>query len=161
MKGIVAIARSFFISLEFVVSIGGVMLCFLFPDWFLWLSQRIGQQSDVLKYAGLLPAGLVAYSLKVSKSILFPDADKRAALQAWARYWELKCGIVVGMIYSLVFAVAGIVTLLFDWKNPAVFQSTVLLICVAGAVTVSASLFHANVRIEELFREHGKQRGAA
>lgn len=159
MKGIVAILRAFLISPEFVVSLGGVMLGVLFPDWFDWLSERIGRQSDVLKYAGLLPAGLVAYSLKVSKSILFPDADKRAVLQGWARYWELKCGIVVGMIYSLVFAVAGIVTLLFDWKNPAAYQSAVLLTSVAGAMTVAGSLFQANIRIEELFREHWKQKG--
>ena len=60
MRSLAAIARSFIISLEFVVSLGGVMLCLLFPDWFLWLSQRVGQQSDVMEYAGLLPAGLVA-----------------------------------------------------------------------------------------------------
>ncbi len=157
MKGIGAIVRSFVISLEFVVSIGGVMWFLLFPDWFLWLSQRVGQQSDVLKYMGLLPAGLVAYSLKVSKSVLFPGGDKRSILQGWPRYWELKCGVSVGMIYSLVFSLAGGGTLLFDWRNPAAYQSAVLLTSVAGAMTVAGSLFHANMRIEELFREHSKQ----
>ncbi len=161
MKGIVAITRSFFISLEFVVSIAGAMLCLMVPDWFLWLSERIGQQSDVLKYAGLLPAGLVAYSLKASKSILFPDGDKRFVLQGWSRYWEVKLGVSVGMVYSISFALAGVGTLLFDWKNPAAFQSAVLVTSVAGALAVSGSLFYASVRIEELLREHWTQKGLA
>jgi len=161
MKGIRAILRCWFVSLEFLVCVAGVALCAVFPEWFSWLSERIGSQSDLLKYSGLLPAGLVAYSLKVARSILLPDADKRTALQGWTRYWELKCGVVIGLIYSVAFALAGIVTMLFDWKHPMAFQSAVLLISVTGAVTVSASLFHANIRVEELFREHWKQKPSA
>ncbi|HOY57897.1 MAG TPA: hypothetical protein PK640_07145 [Verrucomicrobiota bacterium] len=157
----VSIIRSFFVSLEFVVSISGVLLCFLFPEWFLSLSQRVGQQSDVLKYAGLFPAGLVAYSLRASRSILFPDGDKHSILQGWSGYWELKCSVVAGIVYSLAFALAGVGTLLFDWKNPAAYQSAVLLTAVVGALTVSGTLFQANIRIEELFREHSKPKGSA
>lgn len=158
MKGIGVILRSFFISPEFLVIVAGLMLSALFPNRFLWLSERIGSHSDLLKYSGLLPAGLVAYSLKVARSILLPDADKRTVLQGWPRYWEVKCGVGIGMVYSVAFALAGIVTMLFDWKNPMPFQSAVLLTSVTGAVTVSASLFYANIRVEELFREHWKQK---
>jgi len=50
--------------------------------------------------------------------------------------------------------------MLFDWKNPAAHQSAMLIASVAGAVTVSASLYFANIKVEELFREHWKQKVA-
>lgn len=158
MKMIGHIFRAFFISPEFLISVAGLALCLLFPAWFVWLSERIGRQSDVLKYAWLLPAGLVAYDLTVAKSILLPDADKQTILQSWARYWELKCGVAVGLFYGLVFAVAGIITMMFDWNSPAAHQSAVLMTSVVGAVTVSATLFFANIKVEELFRQHRIQK---
>lgn len=160
MKGIVPILRSCFISPEFVISAAGLALCVLFPDWFVWLSERIGGQSDVLKYAWLLPAGLVAYDLKVAKSILLPDSDKQTVLQGWARYWELKCGVAVGLFYGVIFALAGIVTMMFDWKTPAAYQSALLATSVVGAGTVSATLYFANIKVEELFRQNRTQKRA-
>ncbi len=160
MKGIPTILRSVFIAPEFLVAVAGLALSVAFPSGFLWLSERIGQQSDLLKYAGLLPAGLVAYDLKVARSILLPDADKRTVLQGWSRYWDVKCAISVGLLYGVAFAVAGLFTMLFDWKTPASHQSAVLLTSVSGALTVSATLFYANIRMEELFREHWKLKGS-
>ena len=156
MKGISTILRSVFISPEFLVAVAGLGLIQAFPSGFLWLSERISQQSDLLKYAGLLPAGLVAYDLKVARGILLPDADKRTVLQGWTRYWDVKCSVSVGLLYGATFAIAGLFTMLFDWKIPAPHQSAVLLTTVAGALTVSATLFCANIRMEELFREHWK-----
>ena len=161
MKGITAILRSFFISPEFLISVAGLVLCVMWPSWFVWLSERIGRQVELLKYAWLLPAGLVAYDLKVAKGILLPDADKRTVLQGWAHYWELKYAVVAGLLHGAIFAVAGIVTMLCDWKNPAAHQSAVLVTSVSGAVTVSATLFFANIKVEELFREHWKQKPTA
>jgi len=160
MKGVTVILRSVVVSLELLVCVAGVGMCVAFPGWFYWLSERIGQQADVLKYAGLLPAGLVAYDLKVARSILLPDADKRTILQAWPRYWEFKCVVVAGLVYGVLFGVVGLATMLFDWKSPEAYQSAALLTAVAGAVTVAASLFHGNLRVEELFREHWKQKSS-
>ena len=160
MKGVVAILRSFFISPEFLVSVVGLALCVFCPSWFVWLSDRVGHQAELLKYAGLLPAGLAAYDLKVAKGVLLPDADKRTVLQGWPRYWEMKCGVVVGLLYGAIFAVAGIIALLFDWKSPATHQSALLITSVAGALTVSVTLFFAQLKVEELFRQHWTQKGA-
>jgi hypothetical protein len=156
MRGIPAILRSIFISPEFLVVIAGVALACVFPRECIWISQRISQQPELLKYAWLLPAGLVAYDLNVAKSILLPDADKKMLLQGWQRYWELKSTTTVGVLYGFGFAVAGLVTMAFDWKVPASHQSATLLTAVIGAVAVAASLFYAQIRIEELFREHNQ-----
>lgn len=160
MKRVTVILRSVVVSVEFLVVMAGVAAGAMLPNEFHWLSERIGQQADVLKYAGLLPAGLVAYDLKVVRSILLPDADKRTILQAWPRYREFKCVVVVGVVYGVLFGVVGLATMLFDWKSPEAYQSAALLTAVAGAVTVAASLFHGNVRVEELFREHWKQKSS-
>ena len=157
MKRLGSILRSFFVSLEFLVSLGGLAVFWFYPAQLAWLSNRIGSQAEVLKYAGFLAAGLLVYDAKVVRSILLPDADKRTVLQGWDFYWNLKCGAVTGLIYGALFALAGVVALLFDWKAPEAYQSAFLLTGVIGGFTVSGSLYFANIRIEELFRQHWKQ----
>jgi hypothetical protein len=158
MKRIVTILRAFLISPELFVSVLGVILLIVCPHWFAFLSGRIGSQAELLKYLGLLPAALVAFDLRFGKSVVLPDADKQTMLQNWPRYAELRCSVMIGVLYGFIFAVAGIAALLFDWRSPAAYQSAVLVTSLAGALTVSATLFYAHVKIEELFRENGQSR---
>jgi hypothetical protein len=158
MKRIAIILRFFAISPEFLVSVTGLALFNFWPNWFLWLTERIGQQSELLKYFGLLPAALVVYDSQIVKNILFPDSDKRAILQGWGRYWDLKCGGVVGLVYGIIFAIAGFSALLFDWKKPAAHYAALLITSVLGALTVSASLYFTHIKIEELFRQQPQEK---
>lgn len=153
MKMLSTILRYVFVSPEFLVLISGIALLMFCPSWFLWLSQRIGHQAELLKYFGLLSAGLVVYDSKTAKDILFPNADKKTILQNWPFYWKLKCGVAVGFLYGTAFAVAGLGSLLFDWQSPAPVHSAMLITSVIGALTVSATLYLAQIKIEELFRQ--------
>jgi len=153
------ILRAFFISPEFLISLAGLTLCWWRPTWLLAVSEQIAQRSDVLNYAWLLPAGLLGYDAKVARDILFPAADKETLLQGWQRYGELKSGIVVALVYGLIFAGAGIVAMLFDWKTPDAYQSATLISAVVGALTVSVTLYFAEIKVVELFREGLTQRG--
>lgn len=156
MKQTKAILRAILISPELLVSVIGASLCFFWPEWFVWLSGRIGQEAELLKYFGLLPAGLVAYDLSIAKDILLPAADKRNILQGWPHYREFKGTVFSGILYACIFTVGGIAALLFDWKTPAAYQSAVLVIALAGSLTVAATLFNAHIKMEEVFRENGK-----
>lgn len=157
MKRILTILRYFFVSPEFLMSVAGLTLFTFWPNWFVWLSERIGRQAELLKYFGLLPAALVVYDSQAVKNILLPASDKQTVLQGWGRYWDLKCGGVVGLIYGIIFAVAGFSALLFDWKTPAAHQSALLITSVCGALCVSATLYFTHIKIEELFRGQKKQ----
>ena len=152
MKRVLTILRYYFISPEFLVAVVGMALFTLWPNWFIWLSERIGRQAELLKYFGLLPAALVVYDAQAVKNILFPASDKQTVLQGWNRYWDLKCGGVVGLVYGIMFAAAGFAALLCDWKSPAAHQSALLITSVCGALCVSATLYFTHIKIEELFR---------
>lgn len=156
MKQVKTILRAILISPELLVTVIGAGLCYFWPEWFIWLSRRIGQEAELLKYIGLLPAGLVAYDLTITKDVLLPAADKRNILQGWPRYHEFKATVFSGIFYACIFAVGGIAALLFDWKAPAPYQSAVLVIALAGSLTVAATLFNAHIKMEEVFRENGK-----
>ena len=157
MKTMRTIFRSVVVSLEMLIALGGCALVVFCPSWLAWLSGAIGQQAEVVKYGGLLPAGLVVYDSKVVKGILLPKADKGAILQGWGRYWDLKCACAVGLFYGVVFAVGGLASLLFDWKNPTAYESGLLITSVAGALTTSATLYFASIRVEELLRKHSSR----
>jgi len=154
MKWCLNILRYVFVSPEFLVCVTGAALCIFLPDKFVWLSERIGNQAELLKYFGFLPVGLVIYDSTVVKTILMPESDKRNDFQKWERYADFKCGCIVGLVFAVIFGIAGIASFFFDWKIPAPFQSAFLLTSIAGAVTVSTSLYFAQIRIEELFRKH-------
>lgn len=153
MKKIVTVLRYFLISPECLVSVAGLALFEFWPSCFVWLSGRIGQQAELLKYFGLLPAALVVYNLQAVKNILFPSSDKKTILQCWDRYWDLKCGSMVGLVCGTIFAMAGFFALLFNWKQPEAHQSALLITSVIGAATVSATLYFTHIKIEELFRQ--------
>jgi hypothetical protein len=161
MKRIATILRFFAISPEFLVSVTGLALLNFWPNWFLWLGERIGQQAELLKYFGLLPAALVVYDSQIVKNILLPESDKRAVLQGWSRYWDLKCGGVVGLVYGIMFAMAGFSALLFDWRKPAAHYAALLITSVVGALTVSASFYLTHIKIEELFRQQRNEESKA
>lgn len=154
MKTLISILRYVLVSLEFLVCVAGAAAWFFFPSSLGWLSERIGSQAELLKYFGLLPVGLVVYDTTVVKNILMPESDKRNALQNWELYLDFKLGCIVGLAYAGIFAVLGVSCLFFDWKAPQPYQSAFLLTSVVGAITVSATLYFAHIKIEELFRKH-------
>jgi hypothetical protein len=154
MRSLFSILRYVFVSLEILVCVIGTAACLSFPATFAWLSDRIGSQAELLKYFGLLPVGMMIYDTTVVKQILMPETDKRHVLQNWELYFDFKLGCIVGLAYAGVFVVMGFSCLLFDWKVPEPYQSALLLTSVVGAMTVSATLYFAHIKIEELFRKH-------
>ena len=154
MKYLLSTLRYIFVSPECLVCVAGTAACIFFPSGFARLSNRIGGQAELLKYFGLLPVGLLVYNTNAVKSILMPEADKLNALQSWELYPDFKLGCVIGLAYAIGFTGAGIACLLFDWKMPQAYQSAFLLTSITGALTVSATLYFAHIRIEELFRRH-------
>lgn len=154
MKHILAIFRSVFVSFEFLVCVAGLSIYGLLPEQFMWLGIKISEQAELMKYFGFLPIGLVVYDLKIVKSILMPDSDKRNAFQRWEHYGDFKLGCFVGLFYAVFFAIGGIVSFFFDWKTPNSHSAALLITSMVGALTVAASLYCAHIKIEVLFRQH-------
>ena len=146
--------RYVFVSPELLVCVSGLALFVFLPEQFVWLSERIGTQAELLKYFGLLPVGLFVYDSTVAKGILMPDSDKRGYFQKWEDYEDFKSGCMVALCYAGFFGATGVACLLFDWKTPLALQSAFLLTSIVGALTVSATLYFAHIKIEELFRQH-------
>jgi len=143
-----------FVSPELLVCASGLALGFFLPTQFIWLSERIGTQAELLKYFGVLPVGLLVYDSTVAKGILMPEGDRQGYFQRWEGYEDFKDGCIVALCYAILFVIAGIAGFFFDWKAPAAYQSALLLTSISGALAVSATLYFAHIKIEELFRHH-------
>lgn len=157
MRWLLAILRYAFVSPEFLVCLSGLVLYVFFPEPLIWLSRRISDQSELLKYLGLLPIGLFVYDTTVVKTILMPDGDKKSIFQSWGYYSDIKLACIIGLLYAVLFGIVGVSCLLFDWKAAAAYQSACLLTSIAGALMVSATLYFAHIKIEELFRQHSSK----
>lgn len=154
MKLIAATFRFIFLSFEFLICVAGVGITVFAPDQLTWLTNKIGEQTELLKYFGFLPAGLVYYDSTLLKSILMPDADKQNTFQKFEYFGDFQIGCWVGLIYGVLFAIGGITCFLFDWKTPNPYPAAFLFTSILGALTVTASLFFAHIKIEVLFRQH-------
>ncbi len=154
MKSLLSTLRYIFVSPECLVCAVGAASCVFFQSELASLSGRIGSQAELLKYLGLFPIPLIVYDTTVVKNILMPEADKSNALQKWELYLDFKLGCIVGLVYAALFVIVGIFCLFLDWKVPKAYQSAFLLTSVVGAATVSATLYFANIKIEELFRQY-------
>lgn len=154
MRRLLTILRYVFVSPELLVCVSGLAFFVFLPGQFVWLSERIGTQAELLKYFGLLPVGLFVYDSAVAKSILLSDSDKRGYFQKWEDYEDFKSGCMVALCYAVLFGITGVACFFFDWKRPSAHQSAFLLTSIAGALTVSATLYFAHIKIEEIFRQH-------
>ncbi|MEK6760196.1 MAG: hypothetical protein AABY51_10535 [Deltaproteobacteria bacterium] len=139
------------ISSEFLVLLIGVFL-FTQQELIGFLSSKISDNSELLKYVALLPATLVVYVFKESKTLLFPKDDEKKVLQGWQDYWKLKIRFNIGLLYSITFAFIGVTALIFGFKINEPVGFTLVLISVAGGLIVVAHIYFAIIKLSEIFR---------
>ncbi|MDT8318304.1 MAG: hypothetical protein RQ824_10010, partial [bacterium] len=105
---------------------------------------------EIMQYIALLPSSCAAWVFYESKKLLFPEEDKMKILQDWPDYWKWRIHFNVALMYSLFFAIVGLLAWVLDFK---VMDSTgfiMLVSSVIGGLVVIISVYMARVTQGEI-----------
>lgn len=156
MRQLLETIRFFFLSLEAVVVLVGVLVEALYSNQVLSLATSIKIPEEQLKYLVMLPAGLCGWTFLSGRRLLFPEKDKSSVLLEWPDYWRLKAGFSAALAWSLIFMASSIIVWFANWSQPTSSALIALAVSVIGAAVCSLSVYNAQTNVEEAvgrFRE--------
>lgn len=145
MTSIKSTLHGVFVSPEMLIIAVATYLVIDTPDSIRRISIGIAAGPDVVKYLALLPAAILVWSITEAKSILLPGEDKKALLQNWPRYPDLKGRVAIGLCFQFLFALAAfsvwIYSPKFDDPKSFVVAGMSLVGClVSGSTFLMASI---------------------
>jgi hypothetical protein len=109
MRGFLNLIRSVFLSTELLVAALLTFGWWVYPPPFAWTDKAI----EKLEWIPLLGAfgALIVFAAGMCWKILFP-AKNATALCQWPRYPQLRTTTIVGLVYVVIGALAGVVGVL-------------------------------------------------
>jgi hypothetical protein len=141
--------RFFFISLETLVVLVGLIVELQYSSQILSFVVSINPPDGALSYLTMLPVVLCGWNFASGRKLLFPQKDQSNVLLEWPDFWRLKAGFTAALAWSVVFAAISIVTSLSDWKVPTSMAWISLAVSTAGAAICSLSIYNAQTNVEE------------
>ena len=153
MKTAINIARATVVSFEFVVIAIAFLLTLIQPDWLGRAADHISTNGEIIKYLVVIPLGIFAWVFPHSRTMLFPDEDKKKIFQNWPDYQLFKHTVLIGVAYSLLFAVLGIATWAIDWKQSPLTAFTWCIASIVGCGISGFTMYHAEIKLNEIFNQ--------
>lgn len=150
--------RFFFLSLEAVIVLVGVLVEARYSNHVLSLAASIKIPEEQLKYLVMFPAGLCSWTFLSGRRLLFPEKDKSSVLLEWPDYWRLKAGFSAALAWSLIFMGTSIIVWFANWKQPTSIALIALAVSVVGAAVCSLSVYNAQTNVEEAVGRFRKRR---
>jgi len=118
-------------------------------------ADRLAESSDAIKYLSLLPMGILVWTFRHARSMLFPDADSRSILQRWENYQTFRDIVAVGVFYSIVFAMIGVLSGMINWKGDTIVFMIWMCASIAGSSLCALSMYVAEIEMTENFKKYG------
>ncbi|SHH21133.1 hypothetical protein [Ferrimonas marina] len=106
--------RIIFISFEMLVFLSGVFLYFSFEPELKEAFESLSINEDARKWLLMLPLGIVGWTFKEGKVVIFPNEKLDKFLHEWPDYWKLKCHFNIGILIAVVFSIVCIYVWLID-----------------------------------------------
>ena len=147
MTSVKSALRGLFVSPEMLIIAVAIYLITDMPRSIAQISNAIAEGSDAVKYLALLPAAILVWSINEAKSILLPDEDKKALLQHWPRYPDLKSRVAVGLCFQLFFALATFSAWIYSPKFDDPRSFAVATMSVAGCLVGGATFLIASIAV--------------
>ena len=149
MKKFLHLIKVIFISPEFLFIICTIFLAEIFPDFFIFLSLKIQEKDEILKYLLLLPPTLALACYKFGKEIWLPN-EKSKLLYSWPDFYALKQAIVIGLVFVTLSSIIAILTWIFlTYLNP--FTSGLIISLVLGVSGITTiTMYLASIKINEI-----------
>lgn len=151
MKTLIEFARFLIISPEFIVLLCSFVLYEFFSDYLISITLSISKNTEMIKHFALVPSFIMIAVFKKAKGLLFPEKDKKEILQSWPDYFKLKLGFEVAILYSIVFAIIGILGWALDWTESSPLPALGLLTALVGSSIVFITIYKAEITINETF----------
>lgn len=145
--------RSTLVSVEMVVIFCGLAVLLWKPDWVSIVGTRVAANSDLLKYLVVVPVAVFVWVFSHSRKMLFPESDKKKVFQNWPDYQRFKEVVLVGIVFSLMFSLVGVVTWAMNW-NPSPSLPFVLISCsIIGSFVTAFTMHQAEITLNETFNQ--------
>ncbi|MDH4027203.1 MAG: hypothetical protein OEU95_00030 [Nitrospirota bacterium] len=151
MKPFIDFIRFLIISPEFLILLVAFVLYEFFSDYLVIITLLISKKTEMIKHFALVPSFIMIAIFKMAKSLLFPEKDKKEILQSWPDYYKLKLGFEVAILYSILFAIIGILGWALDWNETSPLPALGLLTALFGSSTVFITTYKAEITINETF----------
>jgi hypothetical protein len=137
MRRIPYILRIVIISPEFVALAVIALLALVQPSIFIWLSSRINSSNEMVKWLGLLPAGMTGVMITRNTELLSPNPQETSkVLLQWPEYYKIEYRFWICLFFGILGSVAcGYVMLFGDLKDH------IMLALFLSGITVSSISF--------------------
>ncbi len=142
--------RATVISLEFLIILLVILLVLIKPEFISTWSLRLSDNAEALRYVALAPVTVMVLVFNDSYKLLFPSEGKKKRFQAWPEYWKFKIIFFVGLMYSVLFGVAGLMTWILSFKINESIGLVVFAGSVVGSFVVYVSIYLARIKVKEL-----------
>ena len=137
MNRVLYILKIVIISPEFASLAIIALLAFIQPNFFIWLSSRINTTNEMVKWFGLLPAGMTGVMVTRNTELLSPGPQETAkTLLQWSEYYKIEYRFWICLFFGTIGSIAcGYVMLFGDLK--AYIMLTIFL----GGIVISSISF--------------------
>lgn len=156
IKGIafaLELLKVFFISVEFLVFLGVVVIWYFFPAAWTFVGETLKSQEEVMKYLPVLPIALCGFSITLSWKLLSPQSGSNKELYEWPDYWKLRLLRDVTIGLCVLYAGVSIVTWIFGSTMPSSWVGAVWTWAIISALVTCGSALLAVFNLKEITEE--------
>lgn len=148
------------ISIEFLIFALAITFIYVWPEKVLFVSSKLSSNSEITQHIALLPSAFMGWVFYESKKLLFPEEDKMTIFQEWPDYWKWRIHFKVGLMYSLLFAIVGLLAWVLDYKIVEATGFVMLVSSVAGGLVVVVSVYMARITQAEILISNNSMRSS-
>lgn len=145
--------RIFFISPEFLLIL---LACYLFEYSSILLlieNIKIFKEDEFAKWLSIAPITLGIYNIKSIKASNFLKEDTRKLILKWPNFWRLKAHLLISFIYSVIFILISIYSLIFFKIDGIEYYTYVFFIGFIGECILYITIHLAEDKLIELLNQ--------
>lgn len=142
--------RIIIISVEFIVILALAACIKLFVQQASIFSSSLTINTELTKWAILLPISLFIWCAKEGHDLIFANQEHSKILINWPDYWRLKQHVIVSLIFSIFFCVLSA----YPWMSESGISTgeglTIFFFSCLGSLVVAGHLYFAKMAIKEI-----------
>lgn len=153
MKVIRVYFRAIVVSFEFLIILLGICAILYFPVQVNNMATYIETDKEVVEYLAFLPVILFVWTARKSKNLLFPGDKYLKILFEWPEYWRLRIHFNVGICYSILFALIGLMVWVLGIEVDDTLGFMLIALSICGGFIVVVSIYFAKIKQMELLSQ--------
>lgn len=132
--------RVFFISYEFLFILLGLAVYVNFENFMIVRFSDVSFNAKALEWVMLFPISVFVWTMKESRSVIFPDNYAAKVIHEWPGYWKLRAHFDVGIFNNIIYIIPCLLVWIFD--GLLMFEGAFVFFVFASALTINAFTFY-------------------